>query len=88
MLFRHAGRVRGGEVDHEPHHCLCNEVAAANAEAANFNQAFQLCRGADAEVASFRGKQKAIIAHQVRRRYMSGAPGQDQLEGEARLAGA
>ena len=81
-------RVRGREIHDQAHHGLGGKVAAANSEPANFDQASQFRRRADPQLSAGCVEMDTVIADQNGGGYLPGAPGQDQIESEPRLAGA
>ena len=64
------------------------EVAAQDSKPADFDQAGQFPRRAYDQLSAAVFQMHAIVANQHRRRYLPGAPGQDQIERQSRFAGA
>ena len=78
-------RVIGTEIDDKTNNGLFREVAAANPEPANFDQAGQFARRPH-QLPLVGIEMHAIVADQHRRRDLPRAPGQDKIEREPRFA--
>jgi hypothetical protein len=65
--LRQARRIGGGQIDDEAHNSLSGEVAASDAEAANFDQPGELAGRPDHELPIIGFKMDTIIADQHRR---------------------
>ena len=72
----------------EADHGLADMAAAANTEAPDFDQADQFARRADQQLSGDCVEMDTVIADQNSRRKLSGASGENQIEGQPRLAGA
>ena len=81
-------RVGGAEIDDQAHNGLLDEFAAANAESSNFDQAGQLVHRSDHHLSVARIEKDAVIADQDRTWDLTRAAGKNEVEGEARFAGA
>ena len=88
MSWRQPRRIGGVEIDDKAHDGLVGEVATANTESPNFDQAGQGRRRPDNELARAHPKMDAVIADQHGRRYLPGAAGQNEIECQARFAGS
>ena len=87
MRRRQSFGIRGGEIDDQADNRLFREVAAANTEPANFDQAGQFTRRPHNELPSAWLKMDAVVADQHGLGYLPRAPGKDEIEGETRFAG-
>jgi hypothetical protein len=76
------------QIDDHADDGLGGVFAAANAEAADFDQARQLRRRPDRQLIAVSFEMDPIVANQDRRRELPGAPGQDEIEGEPRFTGS
>jgi hypothetical protein len=76
------------EIDYQADDCLIGEVASANAEPANFDQAGQGAGWPDHEFSLVYFEMDAIVTYQNSGRYLPRASGQDEIECQPRFAGA
>ncbi|KJC57236.1 hypothetical protein UP10_29630 [Bradyrhizobium sp. LTSPM299] len=81
-------RVIGGKVDDQSHHSLRDEGTTADSEASNLDQAGQFARRANPQLFAGCVEMDTVVADQNGRRELSGAAGENQIERQARLAGA
>jgi hypothetical protein len=79
--------VRSGQIDDHADDGLRSELAAANAEPANFDQAGHSGRWADHKLPRAGVKMDTIIADQHGGGYLPRAPGKDEIERQSRFAG-
>src|SRR5689334_13082975 len=76
------------QINHKSNFRLISKLAAPYSEAANLDQPGDFKDRPDQQLLSSCVEQDTVIAHQNGRRKLSGAPAQDQIEGQARLARA
>ena len=81
-------RIRSVQIDHQADDRLADEVAAADSEPPNLDQAGQFRRRADLNFAAAVARWTRSSPTRTAVGYLPGASGQDQIEREARLAGA
>ena len=81
-------RIASREIDHNPDNSLNGEVETANAEAPDLDESGQFLNRANPQLSGDCVEMDTVIADQNDRRKLPGAAGEDQVEGETRLAGA
>jgi hypothetical protein len=81
-------RIDGRQIDDETHDGRARVLAAPNSEAANLDQADQFACRPDDDLSVMCVQMDTVIAHQNGRRNLSGTARQDQVERQARFAGA
>ena len=77
-----------GQINHKSNFRLIGEVAAPYSEAADLDQASQFPDRSDHTLSADCVEPDTVVGHQNGLGKLSGAPGEDEVEGEARLAGA
>ncbi len=80
--------ISGGKVDDQAEHGLVRERTMADSEAPDLDQTGQLPHRTHPQLFAGCVEMDTVIPHQNGRRQGSGAPGENQIEGQARLAGA
>ena len=86
--LRHPRRVSGAKIDNKAHHRLIDEVAAANPEPANLDQAGQLSRRPDQHLPVAGLNKDPVVAHKHGFGYLARSSGKKEIERQPRLAGA
>jgi hypothetical protein len=80
--------VLSREIGDQADHRFLNKVTMSDTQTPNFDQTGQFPRRADPQLSGHCVEMDTVITDQNGLRKLSSAAGEDQIEGEARLAGA